>query len=169
MLNSINEQERALIIKLLSNKITQQEFEKLYPVPITKAYVLECLNEAVELEDDDKLWPAMVLAYDGADTDFLPILEGLLVAEWHTSHENIALILQRLKSTTSVQCLFKAATMHFTYLEEDEFFDLARKCLWALGSINNEEAREMIKSLANSDNEVIREHAQEQIQRIKLY
>ena len=168
MLNLINEKERALIIELLRNEITQQDFEKLYPVPITKTYILACLHAAIELKDDDKLWPAMVLAHDQADSDFLPLLEGLLVQKWHTSHEDIAFILQRLKSPTSVQALFRTATMHLAYLEQDEFLALARKCLWALGSINNNEAQEVIKNLATSDNEVIREHAQEQIKRLKL-
>lgn len=168
MLNCMNQQEKTLIASLMANRITKEELIQRYPFPLTDEYIHHLVRSAVNQKDGDSLGFAMVLVYtkEVFSTALLPILEPILVEGWHQSHEDIAFLLQKLKSPTSAKWLFRAATMTFDYLEYDEFFALARKCMWALAAINTAESVAMIQQLATSDNEVVREHAEEQLERL---
>lgn len=95
------------------------------------------------------------------------ILNKLIVSTWHEQHENIAMLLQKFKSPTSVDVLYETATKEFKYLEYDEAYALAVKCIWALGDIGTEQAKEQLELLLNSSNHIIKENAQKQIDRIK--
>lgn len=56
--------------------------------------------------------------------------------------------------------------MRLPFLEFDEAFALAVKCIWALGDINTPESREKLRLLSQSDNEIIRDNAINQLNRI---
>ena len=45
---------------------------------------------------------------DGSLHRFLPLLNRLIICSWHTQHENILLLLQRLADATSVRYLYMA-------------------------------------------------------------
>ena len=167
------EVEKELIFSLRGSKLTLAEVQQQYPVSITKEYVQEHLRAALAQKDYEELRPAMTLMYSLSensvlDEDLIHAFEQALVEDWHQKHEDIAFMLQKIKSPSSVHSLFQAATMSFDYLKNDEFYALARKCLWALGSINTPEARAMIYRLGELDNELIREHVEEQLERLGL-
>lgn len=166
----MNHQEQELIADMMAGQISKQELIKLYPVPLTDEYLIDELKSAINKKDSKALSFTMILVYfrEFFSNDLLPILEPILVEDWHQSHEDIAFLLQKLKSPSSAKWLFQAATMNFDYLEYDEFFALARKCMWALAAINTPESRKMIQELATVDNEVICEHAEEQLEKLGL-
>lgn len=166
----MNQKEKSLIADLMANRISKQQLEQLYPVPLTDEYVIDLLKSSINKKDSEGLIFAIILVYSKelfSDT-LLPLLEPILIEDWHQIHEDIAFLLQKLKSPTSAKWLFQAATMTFNYLEYDEFFALSRKCMWTLSAIDTPESKEMIRKLAASDNEVIREHAVEQLEKLGL-
>ena len=84
---------------------------------------------------------------------------------WHFQHENIASIFQKIKSPKTTDSIYKAAHTQFEYLEYDEAFALAVKCVWALGDIHTPESREKLELLAQSEEEIIRTNAIYQLNR----
>lgn len=93
------------------------------------------------------------------------MLNNLILCGWHKQHENIAMILQRLKSPKSVDYLYTTINKKYSYLDYDDNYALAVKCIWALGDIGNKEAKEYLKKLLNSENEIIIDNARKQLER----
>jgi hypothetical protein len=75
------------------------------------------------------------------------------------------MLFQKLKSPQTIECLYKTALTQFDYLEFDEAFALAVKCIWALGDINTIEARQKLELLTQSENKIIKENAIQQLNR----
>lgn len=95
--------------------------------------------------------------------EYVAQLNGLLSLDWHYQHENIALILQGLKSPMSVNVLFATATKRFEYLSYDDSFALARKCTWALADIGTAKAKDKLISLSLNSNEYIAQYAKKRL------
>lgn len=93
------------------------------------------------------------------------LLNALLLLPNHKKHEDIARLLQQHHDPSSVQSLETAAQLDFDYLAWDENRALARKCMWALASINSDEAWTAIEKLAGSEVPMIKEWANEQLDR----
>ncbi|MDR6340044.1 hypothetical protein HNQ91_003109 [Filimonas zeae] len=72
---------------------------------------------------------------------YVGILCRLLGEDWHFKHEDIVLILQDLKSIDSVGALYNAVFLKLEYLNYDESYSLARKCIHALGTIDSDLAQ----------------------------
>lgn len=168
----MNNFDTNLVLSFAIGNISEKEFIDKFPLEVVGNYNLfnDLLSEASQKRNSEFLECVLILGFkfELFTTSCLPYLEKLIVEKWHISHENLAMILQQLKSPSSVESLYKAATLHLPYLDYDDNYALARRCLWALGSINTEEAKEMIKKLAHSDEEEIRNHAQEQINRLGM-
>jgi len=89
----------------------------------------------------------------------------LLFDDWHYSHEDIAFFLAELHPPEAVDCLERAATIQYPYLNYDETFQFARKCIKALSAISNENAIRALGGLAQNQNEVIRGYAIKELRR----
>lgn len=98
---------------------------------------------------------------------YVTILNTLLNCEWHYQHENMVMILQKLKSPSSISCLYKEISTDREYLKYNNESKIV-KCLWALGEIGTEQALDKIYILANSENKMISIHAIEQLERIGI-
>ena len=61
--------------------------------------------------------------------------------------------------------MYDLAVMELDYKKEDEFFNIARKCAYALGYTNTPKAKEKLELLAKNENELIREYAIKQLNR----
>jgi len=96
--------------------------------------------------------------------DYVPLLCELLLADFHTRHEDIALTLERLKDPRSLEALYHAAHAHFPYLDYDDNFALPRKCTWALARIGTPEAFDRLRQLVDSSNPKISAFAQKRLQ-----
>lgn len=96
----------------------------------------------------------------------LPILIRLIQEPWHQMHEDIASTLQwDIPSPKAIEVLYKTALTKFDYLDFDEAYALAVKCIWALGDINTPESMEKLELLAESKNKIIRKNAKAQLKR----
>jgi hypothetical protein len=93
------------------------------------------------------------------------ILCELIEEDWHHSHEDIASIFQDCKTVMAIEPLYRTALRKFDYLDYDEAYALAVKCIWALGDIDTPESMEKIRLLISSDNPIIRKNAINQLRR----
>jgi hypothetical protein len=91
------------------------------------------------------------------------MLSKLLLEEWHYRHEDITTILQDLKSPKSSDALYDRALVKPVYMNYDESYSLARKCIHALGDINTEYSRDKLILLAASDIPIVKEKAEKQL------
>lgn len=174
--------ERKTISKMLiafNTDFAMQDTEKIsliksrflnsFTVDVTKnpEYLLSLLTTAYkERNAEDVEWSiAAALMFDLVTEEYSDILKKLLEADWHFKHEDIFSIFQTLKLPETVEILYSTALRRFNYLNYDEFYALAVKCLWALGEINSDEAKEKLHLLAQSENEIVRKNAIEQLER----
>ena len=96
---------------------------------------------------------------------FVDILCKLTKEEWHEKHEDIVFYLQKMELPSTIDCIYELAISNFEKYSWDDNFALVRKCCFALGDINTPKAKEKLESLLQSDEEMIRKHAMEQLER----
>lgn len=159
--------ERDTIKKLMTKLITEEEFTKKFSVDISMnpGYVGELLEIAFNEANSDDVEYALFIGFtfNVFSEDYVGILCKLIEAKWHYQHENIAMIFQKLKSPNSIESLYKTAITEFEYLDYDESYALAVKCIWALGNINTDGSRKKLELLSQSENEIIRDNAIKQL------
>jgi len=164
----MNTQHRQAVIDYMLKKISLRRLLELYPVdPRTdRNHVHDLLADAIACKDPDKLGTAKLLGFEfGFTRNCVPLLNELLLCGWHKYHEDVASALQILKDPSSIDALFKAALTDWDYLNYDRAFALARKCCWALGDINTDEADQKLQILSKSDNATKAAAAREQLER----
>jgi len=83
----------------------------------------------------------------------------------HHKHEDLAFLLEKKHSPKLINRVYDLAVMELDYTKEDEFFNIARKCTYALGYTNTPKAKEKLELLAQNENELIREYAIKQLNR----
>src|SRR4051812_74499 len=97
---------------------------------------LDALVRAAGSRDPDAVERAVSQAFrQGLAPDFVPVLVDLLGMPWHFRHEDVARALQELKDARAVEPLYRAASACHGYLDYDDSFSLARKCVWGLADI----------------------------------
>jgi hypothetical protein len=119
------------------------------------------LNEAFENKDADLVEEAIYgfLDSEGFSNKFSDIFCKLLQEDWHYRHEDIARILQGIKDPSTVDCLYNAVELQFDYLDYDDTYQFARKCIWALADIGTPGARAKLQQLTQSKNELVAGYA----------
>ncbi|MES2371135.1 MAG: HEAT repeat domain-containing protein [Bacteroidota bacterium] len=160
--------EKQLIADLISGSLENDDFLKQYPIDLltNKDYIPQQLEHAFSEENGDNVEDLMYLFFrfdEEFDGKYVEVFCKLLRMPWHNQHENMVRLLQGLKDARSVNCLYETALARFEYLDYDDTFALARKCIHALADINNEDAREKLKLLTTSDIQIIREKAEKQL------
>jgi len=150
----------------------KKEFLINFTVDVTKKpkYVLQLLKTAYYEKNasDVEYCLALMDLFNLVSNDYSLIFIKLLAVDWHTSHENIVNNLQKLKLPETIDCLYSTALKPLDYLEYDESFSLAVKCIWALGEINNQKAKEKLELLTKSSNKVIKNNALIQLENIRV-
>jgi hypothetical protein len=123
------------------------------------------LRKAFDNQDNETVEEAIVVGVtlDYFSDRFSEIFCRLLQVDWHYKHEDIARILQDLKDPSTVNCLFNAAQLHFEYLDYDDTYQFARKCIKALSAIDNEEAISKLRLLTQSDIPEIKHYAEKEL------
>lgn len=125
------------------------------------------MEEAIVHEEADNVEDLLLVGFELNlfDTSWTSILCNLLELKWHYQHENIARVLQNLKSPKSVEFLYRTALDKFDYLAYNNSTALAIKCIWALGDINTRKAKEKLQLLEQNGETTIRENATKQLNR----
>lgn len=165
--------EQELHLQFMTGKISEEEFRRisnenfLKQFPPNSAadenYPISLIQKAVGEKDAELLEKGFLLMLIQEDLHGFPIrteiLCGLLQEDWHYKHEDIARNLQAAKDPQTIECLYQAAELHFKYLDYDDTYQFARKCIKALSAINTDAAVDKLKLLAQSKNEIIRQYA----------
>ena len=99
------------------------------------------------------------------DDSFNEFLIELAYDKRHRQHEDLAFLLEKKHSPKLINRVYDLAVMELDYTKEDEFFNIARKCTYALGYTNTPKAKEKLELLAQNENELIREYAIKQLNR----
>ncbi len=165
----MTKKERELLHNLMTRAIPLEVFMKDFTVDISKnpRYICGLLETTLveqEANDVEYLLTA-IFHFKLFIEDYVDILCKLADETWHFQHENIASIFQKIKSPKTVECLYKTTLTQFDYLEFDDSFALAVKCIWALGDINTVESRKKLELLTQSENEIISKNAIYQLKR----
>ncbi|ROP59945.1 PBS lyase HEAT-like repeat-containing protein [Enterobacter sp. BIGb0383] len=167
----MNENNTMLLEGFYSQKISGDELKERFSLEgkSTSEFISNLLIEASDNKDPDLLEDGITLIFIFKDVRY-PIkeLNSLLLESWHYKHEDIASLLQDAKSPTSIDALNKAIVKKFDYLDFDDSYALAVKCIWALGEIGTPEAIDKLTKLSISDNDVIRDNAINQLKRHRL-
>lgn len=165
----MTEHEKQLINDLAANRIGTDAFLKRYPVDLKNGgkYILAALEKAYEDKNGENVeYSLSIVRFDTEycrTGRYVEVFSKLVVAPWHCMHENIASLLQGMKDAGSVDALYEAALAKFDYLDYDDTYALARKCIHALADIHTEASREKLRLLTESDVPIIREKAKKHL------
>ncbi|MHC1748011.1 MAG: hypothetical protein AB9856_06410 [Cellulosilyticaceae bacterium] len=165
----MTQKERELIRQLIRKSVSKEYFLENFTVNVSddSDYIKQLLEIAY---DEKEAYDIDYLLYIGFTfklftEEYIEILCKLIESMWHEQHENIAGIFQFLKSPQSIESLYKTVITQFEYLDYDESYALAVKCIWALGNISTSESKKKLQLLSESDNEIISENAIKQLER----
>ena len=111
------------------------------------------------------LFMIIIRDYYLEDDSFNELLIELAYDKRHRQHEDLAFLLEKKHSPKLINRVYDLAVMELDYKKEDEFFNIARKCTYALGYTNTPKAKEKLELLAKNKNELIREYAIKQLNR----
>ena len=129
-----------------------------------KEKTLPLLKENIEKKHEKGLSSTLaILYYDGVDKDYTDILLALLDQKWHILIEDIVEVIGLTKDPKAINKLFEVAINVPDY---DEMRALAKKCIYALVTINTPEAIEKLMILKESDDPIISENAAFQLEHL---
>ena len=158
-----------LMIKNYKRQISFQELQKnFFENDIERIKYIKSKLEKAYIKKDEKNVNILILAifvFNLYSEDFIHILCKLTKEEWHERHEDIAIYFMEMELPSTVECLYKLAISDFEKYRDDEYCQLVEKCCYALGDINTPKAKEKLELLLQSDEEMIRKHAMEQLTR----
>jgi hypothetical protein len=156
------------LIDFISSKISLAEFLTVYPVDPRENmdHVCDLLRSAIDRQNKEEVEAALISGHRIGEftSDCVPLLNELITANWHISHEDIAEALQILKDQRSTDALYKAAHLNLDYMGGDEGA-LGVKCCWALSAIDNADADQRLRELAHSNNLRIATAARDELRR----
>jgi hypothetical protein len=166
----VTPEERSLVVALVivpgREALPEDEFLEGFGTTDGKGLGLGLLQDAVARRDPVDVELALVVCFRfGFGDDHVPLLLTLAFADWHRSHEDVAMALQRISSPASVPALAHLAEWVPTYLDYDDARALATKAIWALRSIRDDAAHQVLESLAESDDSIVAQNAKAQIER----
>jgi len=130
-------------------------------------YIKTELEKAYNEKNGDSVYILIsaIYMFELYSEKFVDILCKLTKEEWHGKHEDIVFYLQQMELPSTIDCIYELAISNFEKYSWDDNFALVRKCCFALGDINTPKAKEKLESLLQSDEEMIRKHAMEQLER----
>jgi len=171
------EKEVDKLIKLIydywiKEKITKKDLDSSFSFTDEKKVeiIKEGFMQAIHEKNSDKIEYlttsiSTFKLFPKYSLDFVDIFGKLSKEEFHEEHETIASYFQRLHLPQTIDTVYELAISNFEKYQWDDNFALVRKCCFALGDINTPKAKEKLELLLQSDEEMIREHAMEQLKR----
>lgn len=161
-------EQQNLVHDLANGRITREVFLSKYPTTESGRELSTRLLKTGFLEKNasDVQFALAIGFVFGVSPSQAETLRHLIGADWHTAHEDVVSALDELRDGGAVEALFEATQMVPEYLEFDDARALAVKAIWALGNIGNATAREKLKIIADSNDEILQRNALKQLDRI---
>jgi hypothetical protein len=101
-----------------------------------RALGLRLLSEAVASQDSEAVEAALDVCFIfGFGDEHLDLLRQLAWSDWHNRHEDVASMLDDLRSSEALDALVHLASWVPKYLDYDDARALAVKALWGLGNM----------------------------------
>lgn len=126
------------------------------------------LQIAMDNHDGGAVEDALTQCYKEESAAYIDLLVELLLADWHTRHEDIALEMQRLRSPITIPALKTTSLRKFAYLDYNNSHALARKCVWALADIGTMHAKSELAEIADCEDDVVAEYARKRLDKWEL-
>jgi len=141
--------------------ISADVFLKRFSVDIKKDFdfIRSELQTAIKRGEPDDIQMIISLIWlTGKSSEFLDLLNELLINPNHRNHQQIAKALQDIASPTTIPFVRKALESNFDYVEYtcSESGVIAKWFSWLLSSIGNKDAINLIEEFSSSSNEGIR-------------
>ncbi|MFC5473994.1 hypothetical protein [Paraherbaspirillum soli] len=166
----MNADQRNLILNLSLGRVSKDEFLRHFPEILESNgdYLRHELERAFSSKDADAVEHLLLLGFQfGCTESSAEVLCNLILQDWHTQHENIAMVLKDMRYPGAVQCLYQAALAVFPYLDYDESYALGVKCIYALRAIGTSNAKEKLALIAQGSNAILAENAERLIKAMK--
>lgn len=116
------------------------------------SFIIDLLNESL-FEKNGKAVDNLIYAAfkNGVNDSYLEVLHKLIDVrdKWQYKHEDIATLLEKIKSPLSVPYLYRLAKD----FETSDIHSIPLKAMWALRSIGNVDAKECLRKLSLSNDE----------------
>jgi len=163
----MDQKYQSLIRLFAIGKLGKKDFVSEYFEGKTpeSTHFLESLESAIKEKNveliEKNLALISIIGFD--EKIFIKQLCELLQEDWHYSHEVIAMGLKEIKDPSTVDCLYSSSEKQFEYLDYDDTFQFARKCIKALSEIADENAIDKLFKLAESNNYIIAEYAKKEL------
>lgn len=160
----MNNYNRSILELFYAKKINSNELMVMMEKgkPNMPKFIFDELTFAINIRSSDDIEDVILLLFIFPEVEreiFITPLCGLILQDWHYKHEDIATLFQDWKDPRTINALYETTNRPFTYLEYDDSYALAVKCIWALGDIATEGAFDKLKILSTSKNPVIKENA----------
>jgi HEAT repeat protein len=166
----LDERQRQLILDLLRKKLSEEAFMRAFPLDAEKRQEVAAatLNAGLASKDATDVEFGLYLGHRfGFAEQCAEALTRLLEEDWHERHEDIAFALSKIRWPGAVDALYRTTQKSYDYLAYDDSCALAVKCIWALGNIGTEAAVGRLSELLTSRNQIVRNEAQEQLERVR--
>lgn len=159
--------DKNAILDLALRRISEKDFAGRFLVPFEsyKVFINGTLASSLDTKDPDDVEYSLQLLFIFKlyDSSLDSVITRLLLEKWHFKHEDLVGLVQTYCIKGTEESLFQLAGIQFAYLDYDENFGLARKCTWALATLNSPEAAEKLQQLADGSNEIIRAYARKRL------
>jgi len=146
---------------------SKEDFLRRFPSAVEQGKLaLRLFEEAYKARNPDDIRCALLVGFSfGFGPEHTAILRLLVDEDWHESHEDVVSALDELRTPVAIEPLFRATQWVPGYLDFDEARALAVKAIWALGNLPGPEAETKLKTIARSDDAILRTNAEEQLER----
>lgn len=165
----LTKEEQELIRDCACEKIIDEEFMRIFPRSLDEPHDLvrgllePCIHGGERHEVELVLLLGFVLEI--YDESFASLLAELLLADHHTSHEDVAKLLQDLRVPDTVDALAKRCENSPPWATDlDGGAAVFRKCVWAIHDIGTADAKEALQTLTESTHGSVREYAERRLE-----
>ncbi len=159
-------EQRDCILSVANDGSSAHKLLDSFGAPDGRSLGVALLRHAIAQRDDPGVELALIVCFTFGITDaVLPLLLELAPADWHHSHEDVASALDDLRVSAGVDALTHLTQWVPDYLDFDDSRALATKAIWALGNTPGAEATDALQRALDSDSEIVRDGARDQLER----
>lgn len=157
------------VSQLMLGRISKEEFLTINSITDIAAEIERWLSMAYQNQNADEVDEGIYLlfVFELFDVRYVDILHRLLLSTWHYKHEDIVILLERISSLKSLDYLYDAIDLCPLYLKDEDNYVFEVKCVRAIYYIGKDKAYTYLEKLCLHENEVVREMAKRQIEKIQ--